>query len=97
MKISAALTAAIDADDLADIRSNLPRDTASQDELNECLILAMPESSLDTIGLLLQRGAKLKSGSFFDMIARGDTAVFQLLIDSGWDIDSTDFEVSSVQ
>jgi hypothetical protein len=97
MEVSAALKAAIHANDLAHIRSNLPQGTNCQLELNECLTLAMPDGSHETIGLILQLGAKLKAVSLRAAITRSDPAVFQLLIDSGWDINSTEFELSAVQ
>jgi hypothetical protein len=46
---------------------------------------------------LLLLGAKLKEASFHRAVAREEAAVFQLLIEAGWDIDSTEYEMSAVQ
>jgi len=98
MRLTDALKDAIHNNDPANIRANLPQGTgADQIKLDECLILAIPKSSLETIELLLEHGAQLKSHSFFGAIARGDPNVFELLIESGWDINSTAYEGTAVQ
>lgn len=71
--------------------------SASKEVLNACLDLAMRRASLQTIELLFQHGAELDALSRRDAFQRGEPAVFQLLIDSGWDINSTAFEHSAVQ
>jgi len=98
MRLTDALKDAINNNDLANVRANLPQGTgADQIKLDECLILAIAESSLGVIELLLEHGAQLKSHSFFGAIARGDPSVFQLLIESGWDINLTAYEGTAVQ
>ncbi|KAF1846344.1 ankyrin, partial [Cucurbitaria berberidis CBS 394.84] len=67
-----------------------------QKELDECLTSVMPEGSLGMIKILVRHGSKLTIFSFFKAIRREEPAVFQLLIDHGWNIDSTEFEVTAV-
>jgi ankyrin repeat protein len=90
---------AVKANHLEAIESSLAEVPADrlQDELNNSLISAMPAGSHATIELLLNHGAKLKRASFHAAMAREDTAVLQLLVDSGWVIDSTEFTLSAVQ
>jgi ankyrin repeat protein len=90
---------AVKANHLEAIESSLAEVPADrlQDELNNSLISAMPAGSHATIELLLNHGAKLKRTSFHAAMAREDTAVLQLLVDSGWVIDSTEFTLSAVQ
>ena len=88
----------INTDDANGLDLNLAtRDTISQSELDECLESAMPGASIDIIRLLLQHGARLTILSFGKAIGRQDPAVFQLLLDHGWDINSTEFGRSAVQ
>jgi hypothetical protein len=99
MKPTSILQDAIGSNNPAGIESSLSECSATnrQDELNASLVQAMPHGSLETIQLLLTLGAKLKSTSFYSAIAREDAAMLQLLIDFGWDIDSTEFELSAIQ
>jgi hypothetical protein len=98
MNLSPNLQDAIVIDDLESVKARLCQEpAASQGDLDACLVLAMPSSSLEIIKLLLQLGAKLKPASWSSIFNRGDPAVFQLLIDAGWDIDSTERERPAVQ
>lgn len=96
--LPADLQEAIRRNDLDAIKLSLsdPQNT-SQEALNACLNLAMLEASSQTINLLLQQGARLSVISHGDLYQRDDPAVFQSLIDTGWNINSTDFELSAVQ
>jgi hypothetical protein len=99
MAVKDTLRYAVQANDLEAIESSLA-DLPSHryhDELKESLTLAIPAGSHATIKLLLDCGAKLEQASFHATVAREDTGVFQLLIDSGWDIDSTEFNYTAVQ
>ncbi|CAO2649935.1 Nn.00g012270.m01.CDS01 [Neocucurbitaria sp. VM-36] len=97
MKLSGELQTIINSNDANALEAHLSRDPAlDQEELNKCLELAMPDGSLDTIRVLLQHGSKLNVFAYSKAIAREDPAVFQLLIDHGWDINSTEFENSAV-
>jgi ankyrin repeat protein len=99
MDTKSALQDALHANDLDTIKASLLNTplTARQNELDTSLILAMPQSSLETIELLLDLGAKLKEASLFSAVAREETAVFKLLIDAGWDINSTEFQRTAAQ
>jgi hypothetical protein len=57
----------------------------------------MPQGSIQTIKTLLNLGAKVDVLSIHSAIVRGEPTVFQLLVDSGWDINSTEFESATVQ
>jgi hypothetical protein len=90
---------AVPANDLEAIESSLANLPSHRyhDELKESLTLAMPSGSYATIKLLLDHGAKLEQASFHAATIREDTGIFQLLIDSGWDIDSTEFNYTAIQ
>jgi hypothetical protein len=91
-ELSADLKEAIQANDFDRLEAALDvRPSVSQEKLDECLKAAMPEASTDIIRLLLQRGAKLQMWSYGQAITRSEPEVFQLLMDHGWDIDSTEF------
>lgn len=68
-----------------------------QAELVACLNLAMLEGSTEMIGLLLDLGAELSVYSLASAVARQEPEVFRLLIDSGWDINSTMSSLSAIQ
>ena len=57
----------------------------------DCLELAIREGSIETIKTLLAHGATLTYIAFLKAIHREEPAVFQQLLDHGWDIDSTEF------
>lgn len=99
MVINDPLRDAVQENDLGAIELSLAEVPAHifHDELDGSLILAIPAGSHATIELLLKHGAKLKCASFHAAVAREDTDVFQLLIDSGWNIDSTMFNFTAVQ
>ena len=69
----------------------------SQDGLNKCLVLAMPKAPLDMIRLLLDKGAKLTAIAFHRLVERQESALLQMLVDYGWGINSTEFELPAVQ
>jgi hypothetical protein len=54
-------------------------------------------SPLDILSLLLNKDAKLTATAFHKAIERHDTVVLQMLVDHGWDLDSTEFEWPAVQ
>ncbi|KAI4942814.1 hypothetical protein J4E91_009734 [Alternaria rosae] len=56
-----------------------------------CLDLAIRKSSIDTIKTLISHGATFTDLSFYKAIDREEPAVFQQLLNHGWDIDSTEF------
>jgi hypothetical protein len=99
MVLTDTLQEAIRYNNLDAVKADLARSptTRRQEDLNESLILAMPDGALDTIKLLLGLGAKLKRASFHSAVAREEVAVFQLLVEAGWDIDSTEYQRSAVQ
>jgi hypothetical protein len=67
------------------ILDEMPADQA-RGELDAGLSIAMPKNSLAAIQLLLQYGANLDHDSFRAALTREEIAVFQLLLDCGWDI-----------
>ncbi|KAH4017307.1 hypothetical protein HBH61_156150 [Parastagonospora nodorum] len=84
-----------DLDSIQRILTGMPPDQA-QCELDAGLALAMPKNSLATIEHLLRLGAKLNNASFDAAFAREETAVFKLLIDSGWDINSSPSQLNGL-
>ncbi|KAI4917882.1 uncharacterized protein J4E92_008819 [Alternaria infectoria] len=57
----------------------------------------MPSGTIEMIDTLLKHGATLSFLAFLEAFEREETAVFQKLIDYGWDVDSTEFELPAVQ
>lgn len=98
MKLSNEVQDIIEANDASKLEARLSEDPAlTQEELNKCLESVMSNGSLDMIKVLLQHGSRMNVFAFFKAMRREDPAVFQLLIDNGWDINSTEFELSAVQ
>jgi len=98
MNVNQTLQQAMGKDDLESIQTSLssvPHDQA-QKELDAALALAMPTGSLSTIGHLLQLGAKLNRGSWITLFPRAEIAIFQLLLDAGWDVNSSPYRLSSL-
>jgi hypothetical protein len=75
--------------ELIDVNLTKTPTATREAELVECLNLAMPKSSMETIQVLLDLGAKLSVHSLGLAVAREEPKVFQMLLDSGWDINST--------
>jgi len=93
-----AIQNALSSDDVDQVRAWLERHPPSSYEtLQECLLLAMPSGSIEVIDTLLKHGATLSFLAFVEAFERKETAVFQKLIDYGWDVDSTEFELPAVQ
>jgi len=89
---------ALSSDDVDGVRAWLERHPPpSYKILQECLLLAMPSGSLEMIDTLLKHGATLSFLAFLEAFERKETAVFQKLIDCGWNVDSTEFELPAVQ
>lgn len=89
---------ALSSDDVDGVRAWLEsHPSPSYEVLQECLLLAMPSGSLEMIDTLLNHGATLSFLAFLAAFERKETAVFQKLIDYGWDVDSTEFELPAVQ
>ena len=98
MDLASVLEGAIRSNDLDKIGAELSQRTdVDQDDLNDCFAQAMPQASLSTLRLLHQHGARLNQDSFRSAIKRGDPAVFQFLIEAGWDFNSTEFGESAIQ
>ncbi|KAH3964931.1 hypothetical protein HBI25_160080 [Parastagonospora nodorum] len=82
------------------IESNLTPSPVSmrerQKELNGGLELAIPASSQEVIARLLTLGATLNSRSCLTFLARQEPAILQLLLDFGWDVNSTETNFATV-
>lgn len=88
---------AIRSDDLENITTSLKNHPMlKQADLDECLTLAIPHGSLSTIKLLLHLGAELNRVTLLKACMRAVPAVFELLMDFGWDIDSVEFGVPAL-
>ncbi|KAH7063893.1 ankyrin repeat-containing domain protein [Paraphoma chrysanthemicola] len=97
MSLSTSLHDAIVGNDMESLRAELTsHPNIGRKQLDACLALAMPSSHMDVIKVLLHVGARLNYRAFCAMIAREDPNVFQLLVDFGWDIDSTQFESTAL-
>jgi hypothetical protein len=95
--LSDALNTAIENNDLEAIeatRTNRPA-AKRRDEIDQCLVVAIPRHSLQTIQFILLLLPRLKSAAYYSAIRRGPE-VLQLFLDAGWDIDSTEFGLPPV-
>jgi hypothetical protein len=96
--LSDDLRAIIESNDLTRINARLSRFPAlSQEELDRCFIFAISEASLDTIDSFIKWGANMTKEAFYTAISRGEPALIQLLLDNGWEINSTEFGPSLLQ
>ena len=62
----------------------------------DCLLITICKSSVETIKTMFSHGATLKDSSFSKAISREEPAVFQQLLDHGWDINTTEFGCPAV-
>jgi hypothetical protein len=97
--LSSALRDALQNDQPDQIEPNLTKrpKATRYGELDRCLYDAMPSGSLKMIATLLRLEARLCSLSLWRAVERQDSEVFDLLLESGWDINSHDFEYTGVQ
>jgi hypothetical protein len=99
MRLSVDIQRAFQSNDLAAIEAEvakLPK-ARRQEELNTCLALAMPHGSMEMIRFLLNLGAKLEVTALDAALEREDPGLLQLLVASGWNVNSRDFECPAVQ
>lgn len=59
--------------------------------MSDSLTFAITHGKLESIETLMVLGAEMNESGFLQAIKRGDLAIFQLLIDRGWDVNSTEF------
>jgi hypothetical protein len=97
--LSSALRDALHNDQPDQIEPNLTKrpKATRYGELDTCLLSAMPSGSLKMIATLLRLEARLCSQSLWRAMERQDIEVFHLLLESGWDINSHDFELTAIQ
>lgn len=67
------------------------------EQLDACLVLAMPQGNEEIIKLLLQLGAQLDHESTRAAIEREDASILQLLVESGWDMNTTKYGRTPLQ
>lgn len=94
MSIPQALRLAIDAGDVVAIEQGLHElGVLSEQHLDNAFTYAIRNASADTVDILLRHGARLKNTglSRFELDNRGDPAIYEKLIEHGWDINSTEF------
>lgn len=99
MSIPSALRFAMDEGDIPALEQQLYElGVLNEETLDDTFVYAIKNTSADVVGLLLRHGARLKAGSMsrFELQERGDPALYQKLLDNGWDIDSTEFGCTAV-
>jgi hypothetical protein len=96
--LSDELREIIKSNDLTRLNTRLSQSPAlGREELDRCLVFAMSEASLDTIESLIKWDARMTKESFYTAIRRGEPALIYLMLDNGWDINSTEFGPSALQ
>lgn len=65
--------------------------TPSQGELDGALERATWAGHIEPVRLLLSQGARLNRMSFIGVVRSRDPAMFEELLQHGWDINSTEF------
>lgn len=68
-----------------------------QQHLNDQLSLIIPQGSFQAIKALLQQGAKLDERAMWAAVGREDVELFEMLVEFGWDIESTEGSKCAVQ
>jgi hypothetical protein len=94
MGLSATIQHASEDDDLAAVKAAI---ATHQNHLNSRLDLAIRDGSLETIKALLGHGAKLGQLSLYAVFKRDDPSLLQLLVDSGWDVNSMELRRPAIQ
>jgi hypothetical protein len=101
MCLSNALHLAIQNNDAAVLETSLDKEPASkrQQKLDQCLteVLRERESSLKSIKMLLDLGAKMNLPATYFAMEREDLDLLQMLLEYGWDIQSTKYSSCPVQ
>lgn len=52
---------------------------------------------METIDALVKWGAKMTEESFYAAIDRGDPALLQLMVENGWDVNSTEYGPTALE
>lgn len=101
MCFSNALQLAMQNEDASVLEASLSKEPASkrQQKLNQCLtvVLGERESSLKSIKMLLDLGAKLDLPATYHAKEREDLGLLQMLLEYGWDIQSTKYSSCPIQ
>lgn len=98
MNLPEDLRIMVEASDISRLETRLTGPpVVGQEELDECLSAAMPAATISCIRTLLIHGAKPKAWSLGEAMAREDVAIFQLLVDHGWDINSAKYGRPAIQ
>jgi hypothetical protein len=99
MGLSSALKDAIRRSAVDEVEASLLKHPVAtrQDDLDTCLELAMPHGSLKMIKRLLQLGADFEPLTISNAVKREEDSVFELMVASGWDMNSTRFERAAIQ
>ena len=86
-------------DDLDAIQTCLDRVPLAEKNaiLKECIALAMSQSALKATKALFSQGAALTSRALWTAIDKENLDVLQALLEAGWDINSTQFELAAIQ
>jgi len=96
--LSNSLREIIRSDDLSRLNNELSQNPPlEQKELDKCLIFAMKEATMETIDALVKWGAKMTEESFYAAIDRGDPALLQLMVENGWDVNSTEYGPTALE
>jgi hypothetical protein len=89
MPLSYHLHNAIHANDFKAVQhALLTPPIATPSDLGNALELAMPDASLPILKVLIQVGADLTRLALHAAMYREEPAVFDLLVEAGWDIES---------
>jgi hypothetical protein len=99
MRLPKSLKQAVLGGDVQKIEAYLTKRPAAErpSELDICLTLAMPHGCIPVIKRLVELGAQLNIFSLGNAMERGEHEVLQILVDSGSDINSTEFESGAIQ
>lgn len=59
--------------------------------MSNCLAFPVTHGILESIGTLMELGVELNINGFLQAVKRGDLAIFQVLVDNGWGVNTIKF------
>lgn len=95
-RLPQVLQDAIRSDDLPTIKRHMPKRKA-QSDLNAALLVAIPQSALPTIKLLLEVGADFGHAGRFAALDKKEPAVLEAFIEHGWNVNDTLSKYTALQ
>ncbi|KAJ4295569.1 hypothetical protein N0V90_007582 [Kalmusia sp. IMI 367209] len=97
MEIQQDLRVLIDSGNIGKLEKRLSElATLTEAQLDVAFTYAVGNGSADVVGTLMRHGARLKYMSWIELSKRGELSIYHMVIDNGWDINSTEFGAPAI-